>query len=44
MRKAVIRQQFDAYEPFSSRYPGSWEKTFKTRDEACDYLGFDKID
>ena len=40
---AAIRQQFASYEPFMDRLPGSFEKTFGTRDDACDYVGFDKI-
>ena len=40
---AAIRQQYAAYEPFMDRLPGSFEKTFGTREEACDYVGFDKI-
>lgn len=39
----VIRQQFASYEPYMDWFPGSWEKAFGTRDDACDYVGFEKI-
>ena len=39
----LIRQQFDSYEPFMSWFPGDWERIFETRDQACDYVGFDRI-
>ena len=40
---AAIRQQYASYEPFINQLPGSWEGTFQTRDDACDYVGFDRI-
>lgn len=40
---ALIRKQFESYQPFMDRLPGSLEETFETRDEACDYVGFDRI-
>ena len=40
---ALIRQQYDSYEPFMDWLPGSWIKAFETRDDACDYVGFDGI-
>ena len=40
---AVIRQQFASYEPFMDYLPGSWERAFATRDDACDYVGFNRI-
>ena len=39
----VIRQQFVSYDPAASWLPGSWEGTFETRDDACDFVGFKKI-
>ena len=39
----LIKQQFVSYEPFMDWFPGSWEKAFETRDDACDYVGFNKI-
>lgn len=40
---AQIRQQYESYKPYMNWFPGSWEKTFGTRDEAYDYIGFDKL-
>lgn len=40
---ALIRQQFETYKPYTNWAPSSWEKTFETRDEAYDYVGFDKL-
>ena len=40
---AEIRRQFASYEPFMDRLPGSWEKAFGTRDDACDFIGFDGL-
>ena len=40
---ALIRAQYAAYEPYMSSMPGVWQRTFETRDEACDHLGFDGL-
>lgn len=40
---ALIRQQFETYQPYMNWAPSTWEKTFGTRDEAYDYVGFDKL-
>ena len=40
---AVIKEQFASYEPYMDWFPGTWEKAFETRDDACDYVGFNKI-
>lgn len=40
---AAIRQQFASWQPYMDAYPGSWQRAFDTRDEACDFIGFDKI-
>lgn len=39
----IIRRQFAQYEPYDSWYPGSWETSFPTRDEACGYIGYDRL-
>lgn len=39
----AIRQQFAVWEPYMDQYPGCWSKDFASRDEACDFIGFDKI-
>lgn len=40
---ALIRRQFDTYEPYMSHAPAYWQKSFASRDDACDYIGFDGI-
>lgn len=40
---AFIREQFHSYKPFMSWFPGHWQRTFASRDEACDYIGFGKL-
>ena len=39
----LIKQQYASYQPTMSSFPGSLERAFKTRDEACNYIGFDRI-
>lgn len=39
----VIEQQFKDYKVYDSWYPGEWQTTFSTRDQACEYVGFDKL-
>ena len=40
---SFIREQFRVYKPYMSWFPGHWQKTFASRDEACDYIGFGKL-
>lgn len=40
---ALIRQQFESYELYMSQSPGYWQKSFATRDDAYDYIGFDGL-
>ena len=40
---ALIRKQFENYQPFMSQAPGYFYKNFETRDAACDYVGFEKL-
>ena len=40
---AEIQEQFATYQPYMSWAPGLVEKTFDTRDEVCDYVGFDGL-
>lgn len=39
----VIAQQFADYSVFDSWFPGSWQSSFPSRDEACDYVGYDRL-
>lgn len=39
-----IKEQFASYQPYMDRLPGHVEKTFDTRGEACDYVGFDGLE
>jgi hypothetical protein len=38
---ALIVHQYEEYQPYSSRFPGHWQKSFKSRGDACDYIGVD---
>lgn len=40
---ALIRRQFASYELYMSQSPGYWQKSFATRDDAYDYIGFDGL-
>ena len=39
----VIKRQFESFNAYDNRYPGSWQTSFATRDMACDYIGFDRL-
>lgn len=39
----AIKQQFKDYKPYDSWYPGCWRSDFVSRDEACEYIGLDRI-
>ncbi len=39
----LIRQQIREAEMTSSWFPGHWQRDFASRDEACDYIGFDGL-
>ncbi len=39
----AIREQFAEYELWSSWYPGHWQKTFDTPQEAADFIGLDGL-
>ena len=40
---ALIRAQFEKYQPFMSQYPGCFAREFDTRAAACDYVGYDGL-
>lgn len=40
---ALIKEQFENYQPYMSQAPGYWEKDFETRDAACDYVGCSRL-
>ncbi len=40
---ASIMQQYKEYQPYSSWFPGHWQKTFASRESACAYIGFDGL-
>ena len=40
---AVIRQQIQDHQPYDSRTPELWQKTFDTRAEACAFTGIDRL-
>ena len=40
---ALIREQFENYDPVMSWYPGDWMKKFGSRNDACDYIGYEGL-
>lgn len=38
-----IKEQFDSYEHYMSWFPGHWQETFESRNDAYDYIGFDGL-
>lgn len=40
---ALIRQQFESRKPYMNSLPNSWYKTFESRSDAYDYVGFDGL-
>lgn len=40
---AYIKEQFASYKPHMSWYPGHWQKTFESRNDAYDYIEFDGL-
>lgn len=39
----TIRGQFEECSPFDNWYPGEWQKEFKSRNQACEYVGLKQI-